>query len=404
MADRFDVAVVGLGMIGSAAVRHLAATGQRVVGLGPGEPADPTSWQGPFASHFDSGRITRRLDAVLEWAVLASRSIEQYPTIAERSGIEFHAPAGLVFVRRDEVGIGLQLDVARSLDIPLTVEQLGAEGRWRDLFQFSPGETALHEPGPAGHIDPRRLVRAQQVCAELDGATLVRRTVQIAHRSSGGWTLRTDDGEQVQAERLVVATGPHPDGLVAEPLAIAVRPEAVVLAEVGDVSRRALSSMPSVIHLLDDPDYDDVYVVPPVAYPDGRWYVKMGGSQASARPFDDESAKRAWMAGSDADRQRPAMQRILEAMLPDVAFESWTTKPCLISDTESGLPFVDVVDEGLVVAMGGNGHAAKSSDAIGALAADLVSSGAWRDSELSAGRFRARFGVYRPGPGSRHGT
>jgi hypothetical protein len=57
------------------------------------------------------------------------------------------------------------------------------------------------------------------------------------------------------------------------------------------------------------------------------------------------------------------------------------------------------------VAFGGNGHAAKSADAIGALAAGLaLSGGEWTDTELDATAFNAQFGRYDPPTGSRHGT
>src|SRR5436190_1901187 len=82
-----DVAVVGLGLIGSGALRHLAATGAEVLGVGPAEPAAFGDHRGAFASHYDSGRITRHLDPRREWAVLAGRSIAGYAALEAASGI-----------------------------------------------------------------------------------------------------------------------------------------------------------------------------------------------------------------------------------------------------------------------------------------------------------------------------
>ncbi|HQF96541.1 MAG TPA: hypothetical protein PLS46_20405, partial [Microthrixaceae bacterium] len=62
--QHYDVAVVGLGLIGSGALRALTDAGRRCVGVGPGEPADWSNHPGVFASHYDSGRITRHLDRV----------------------------------------------------------------------------------------------------------------------------------------------------------------------------------------------------------------------------------------------------------------------------------------------------------------------------------------------------
>ena len=87
---RVDAAVIGLGLIGSAATRHLAQAGCTLVGIGPAEPVEWNSHLDPFASHYDSGRVTRRLDARREWAILASRSIDEYGAIESPSGISFH--------------------------------------------------------------------------------------------------------------------------------------------------------------------------------------------------------------------------------------------------------------------------------------------------------------------------
>jgi hypothetical protein len=51
------------------------------------------------------------------------------------------------------------------------------------------------------------------------------------------------------------------------------------------------------------------------------------------------------------------------------------------------LPYVEIVEPGCVMAVGSNGYAAKSADAIGALAAGLVVNGRWTDTELDARSF-----------------
>ncbi len=60
----FDVAVIGIGMLGSAALRYLSRpdTGLSALGIGPAEPQDWRTHQGAFASHYDEARITRVTD------------------------------------------------------------------------------------------------------------------------------------------------------------------------------------------------------------------------------------------------------------------------------------------------------------------------------------------------------
>ncbi len=400
----FDVAVIGLGLIGSAALRHLAASGASVIGIGPAEPAEWASHRGPFASHYDSGRITRRIDARREWAILATRAIEQYAAVEDESGLTFHAPSGHLFVRNDPEGITAQLAVADELDIPIAVaptEQRAPELR---VLRFPDGWTSIYEGPPAGHIDPRVMVEAQLRAAAGHGAEVRREAATAIERTGADRVVGTAGGASVVARQVLMATGPYPSDLLDEPLAVSVRPEAVVLAEVDETGAASLGDMPTVIYLLDDPVLDDTYFVPPVRYPDGHLYLKIGGSSRGARTLDTSEEKRAWMASTAGDHLA-SLRSAVEAVLPTIAFRSWHAKPCLISDTPSGLPYVDRIDDGLFVALGGNGHAAKSADAIGALAARLVQAdGAWSDPDLDRASFAAGFGRFVPGPGSRHGT
>ncbi|MEO6908246.1 MAG: FAD-dependent oxidoreductase, partial [Abditibacteriaceae bacterium] len=77
----YDVAVIGAGMFGSAAVKYLAAAGLRTLIIGEGEPQDWQTDDAVFGSHYDEARITRIVDPDPYWAELAAQSIEQYPVI-----------------------------------------------------------------------------------------------------------------------------------------------------------------------------------------------------------------------------------------------------------------------------------------------------------------------------------
>ena len=91
----FDVVVIGRGMIGAAAARHLAESGLSTALIGPDEPEDRRAGAGPFSSHPDEGRITRIAARTMIWAELAARSIARYRDIEIRSGIPFYTRTGL---------------------------------------------------------------------------------------------------------------------------------------------------------------------------------------------------------------------------------------------------------------------------------------------------------------------
>ncbi|MEM1335700.1 MAG: FAD-dependent oxidoreductase, partial [Actinomycetota bacterium] len=94
--DRVDVAVIGRGLVGSGAGRHLAEAGRSVAVIGPGEPTDWASSSGPFASHHDQGRITRIAGRNATWTEVAALACGRYADIEARSGIRFHTPGGVV--------------------------------------------------------------------------------------------------------------------------------------------------------------------------------------------------------------------------------------------------------------------------------------------------------------------
>lgn len=396
-----DAVVIGLGLVGAGALRHLAAEGVDVVGIGPAEP-EPGTWtehRGPFASHYDSGRITRLLDARYEWAELAARAIAEYPTIERDGGLPFHTPAGTVFAsadadhvaRLDAVGhrVGAQHRVLGSSDTGLPTTDDGrvlvAGGR----LALPAGSTVVSEPAPAGFIDPRRMLAAQLAAAQAHGATVIPAAVVDVARTASGWRCTTADGHQVTAPRVLVAAGAHTDEIepVAGPFVGRVRPETVVIATLAPDEAARLAGIPSVLAHLAGTSFEDLYQVPPTAYPDGTVGLKLGATLRTWEPLATGAARRAWMAGADHERWLPELRGLVEDLVPGIRAEAWTTKPCMITDTASGLPTVDHAADDLVVAAGGNGYAAKSADAIGALAAALLQEGTWTDPVLDPAAF-----------------
>ena len=391
---RADVAVVGLGLIGGGALRHLAATGATVVGIGPGEPPDLASHPGAFASHYDSGRITRHLDARREWAVLAARSIAGYAALEEASGIAFHRPAGVVMAEHDPERIASTLANAAELGVGFAVVEPGRPSPYGDLLSLPAGSTLLCEPGPAGHIDPRRMLAANLAVATAQGATVASEEVTALEAVDGGWSLRTSAGRTVHARQVLVTAGPHADEVlrgVTPPESaphLAVRGETVVLAELDQTEQARLAAMPSVLARLHHATYEDLYVVPPTAYPDGTVRLKLGATRNEYLQLPSAEAKRTWMRGDAHREELPELRALLEELVPGLAARSWETKPCLITETPSDLPYVQHLAPGLVVAAGGNGYAAKSANAIGALGADLLVAGEWTDVDLDPAAFR----------------
>lgn len=390
-AHSFDVAVVGLGLIGSGALRRLADEGVDCVGIGPIEPSGWAEHDGVFASHYDSGRITRRLDPVREWAVLATRAIAGYADVEARSGIRFHRPVGVVLGEIDRGRAAAVAAVAAELGVPTTTTAPADAASFDARLVFPDGSTLFAEPGPAGHVDPRRMLRANLAVATTEGAIVIEEEAGAVRHDADGWRITTSSGATVRATRVVVATGAHSDelhGLDGCP-SFAVRGETIVMATLGAAEQERLADLPSVLARLDHPDYEDLYVVPPTDYPDGSVRLKLGATLRRRRRLDDGASRRAWMSGDEHVDELDALRNLLLALVPGLHADAWESKPCLITETATGLPVVDHLAPGLVLAAGGNGYAAKSANAIGALAARLALDGAWTDTDLDHRRFEA---------------
>ena len=89
MVERFKSIVVGRGMMGAAAARYLALSGDGVAVIGPDEPKDWSRHHGVFASHYDEARITRTIDSNPIWArracSAANRSTTQWAAWRSKS-------------------------------------------------------------------------------------------------------------------------------------------------------------------------------------------------------------------------------------------------------------------------------------------------------------------------------
>jgi sarcosine oxidase len=202
---RYDIAVIGLGMIGSAALRALCEEkpSLRVIGIGPAEPDDWAQSSGPFASHYDHARITRITDPDQIWATLARRSIDAYGAIATNSGIAFHHPSGHLRLGRGPADLLLAAaeTIGQALDAPVERITATALPTRFPYLQFPPLVDGLYERGGAGWINPRALVAAQLRLAERGGATLLRDAITALRRDGAGFALVTAAGTTLYADQ-----------------------------------------------------------------------------------------------------------------------------------------------------------------------------------------------------------
>jgi sarcosine oxidase len=396
MAERhYEYIVVGKGLMGAAAARHLSAHSPNTALIGPDEPADRPSHVGVFGSHYDEGRITRILDPDRIWALLAQRSIARYRDLERRSGIPYYDEVGHLAVGPRPEGaedyVARLHAVAQDLGVVYETYEAAALRARFPYLAFEAGAVGLYQPHTAGHVSARAQVRAQAAVAAQQGATIVRETVHRVRQVDGGVEVSTEAGHTYHGAKALVAAGgfSNTKQLLPRPLAMTVYARTVVLAELDQAQVEHLQGMPSIIYR-PHAEAARCYILPPIRYPDGKSYVKIGGG-----PLD--RALRSWAdlvawfrSPGDAEEARH-LAELLRTIIPHLRPVSLQSESCVTSYTRTGYPYADLLPGGRMgVLTGGNGSAAKSADEIGRMGAEMLRAGQWAY-DLEAAHFRAQF-------------
>ena len=354
------IAVVGAGLIGSAAARHLAKAGHDVTLIGPAEPADWALHPGPFASHYDEGRITRMNDRRPYFSRVSAASIRRYGEIETESGIPFFTECGALIAGGSDYMASVE---AARAGLGVVYDRLDHDAlKMRFPFLSIPeGYSGDFEPRNAGHISPRNLVAAQQEAARRHGAVRIAdEVVNVeAHRvATASTTLDTDE--------VLVAAGGWTDALLGRKV-LSVYARTVAFHEICPAEADRLSTMPSLV--MESPD--DIYILPPIRYPDGKLWLKLGGDPEDVELSDTPAIANWYRSGGDARIATYLTERICR-IIPGLAFESRHMKPCVTTWSRDRLPEIQRLAPGLCVATAGNGSGAKCSDELGRMAAEIV--------------------------------
>ena len=379
----FDYLVIGKGLMGSAALRYVSQLTANVAIIGPDEPIDHANHKGVFASHYDEGRLTHRLSKDLTWARLTDRAIKQYALIEQESGIRFHKPCGSLMVGRTQSGgryLAHKDEIAHTLDIPLrNYTDAAAISAAHPMLAFPSGYQGVFELPPAGCINPRALIQAQLQIAAQQGATIGRDVVVKVVQSAQGVTVTTQQGETIQAQRVLIANGAFSNCFDVLPrrLALRVKSETTLHARVPESEAERLAAMPTVGYEIESATLDGIYMAPPLRYPDGHYYIKLGCDTIADQTLPDYAAMTDWMRHGNSDIVANDILAALLAIMPGLQVEVFASKRCLVTYTPHRKPYLDQIDERLFIATGGNGSSAKCSDTLGFLAAQLLTDQAW---------------------------
>jgi sarcosine oxidase len=198
----FDVAVIGLGAMGSAALFNLARQGRRVVGIEQFEPGHDKG-----SSHGESRIIRLSYFEHPSYVPLARRAMEKWRELEQLCGHNILTVTGIL-----EAGyagcpiVEGSLEASRLHDLDHEVLSAAEINRRFPAFKVPPHWTGLYQP-EGGFLRPELAIQQFVGLAERHGAEVRTGTRVLAIEPLGsGVRVRTETGE-IEAGSVIVAAG-----------------------------------------------------------------------------------------------------------------------------------------------------------------------------------------------------
>ena len=390
----YDFLVVGKGLMGAAATRYLSQVSNNVAVIGPDEPANHETHTGIYGAHYDQARIISQIikrEAI--WATFSHTTLSQMAVLEAALGEPIWKPVGCVSVTPEPPAAELlqQADAHAAL-YGASYEVLDHAGQQAafPFLNFPHHCTMLWEKAPAGYLNPRKLLAGELAVAQQNQATIIREIAAAVTDKGDHVEVRTQEGGVYRAQRVVIATGAFTNcfDLFPKPLALRMKVEYVVMGEVPESEVQRLGQVPTISYQIESDHLADLYMFPPVQYPNGKFYVKMGANTTADRYVETLDEINAWYRTGNSDVMLEVMRDTVCDIIPGLQAVAWHTNRCVITRTVHAKPYIDIVTPGRIyAAIGGNGTSAQAADGIGKVAADLAVHNEWR-SDLDANEFR----------------
>ena len=366
-APAYDVIVVGLGGMGSAAAYHLARRGKRVLGLERFTPAHDRG-----SSHGGSRIIRQAYFEDPAYVPLVLRAYELWREVERAAGAELLTITGALMIGgpQSEVVAG-SLRSARQWDLEHEILDAAALQSRFPAFASSPDTMAVYE-AQAGVVRPEAAVAAHLDLAAGAGAELrfSEPVVRWEADGSGIGVTVTAAGGVARADRLVLCPGAWAPELLSDlgvPLAVE-RQVQFWFQPAGALDPFLPGRHP--VWVWDGEGDGQPYGVPALDGPDGgvktAWFRR-------GRPCTPDSLDRNVSAV-----EVEAMTEVLRARIPLLPGRFLRAAACMYTNTpdQHFVVAAHPLHPQVVVACGFSGHGFKFAPVIGEILADLVIDGA----------------------------
>jgi sarcosine oxidase len=366
---QYDVIVIGMGSMGSAACFQLARAGVKVLGLEQFEIPHT------YGSHHGQSRIIRK--AYFEhpdYVPLLEQAYRNWTALEALTGSSVFLRTGLLYMGRpDQILIkgsrasaaqyGISLQTLSASDIHERYPQLALPDDFDVLF----------EPD-AGLVMPERAILLYTEEAIRHGAE-VRSNAAVKgwHREGSGYRVDTDAGP-VFAEKLVITAGPYAKNLLPDLSgSLTVTRQAVAWVIPKNPEAYRLGTFPC--WTLAEAGVPGIYYGFPML-PAGSHGGPIGFKIAHHTPGEPCSPETVSRTPTDADEA--PLRRVLNTYFRGAYQSTHVVKTCLYTNTPDEDFIIDYLPghEGSVaIAAGFSGHGFKFASAVGEILADLVLTG-----------------------------
>ncbi len=367
VAQSYDVIVLGVGSMGSAACYHLASRGFKVLGI---EQFDIPHDQG---SHAGQSRIIRK--AYFEhpdYVPLLERAYQNWKSLEEETGAKIYTRTGLFYLGKPDSAIIKGVKEASKL-YHVPVEELTPAQSVTRFPQFvvPAGFQSLYEP-EAGFVTPERAILAFTEAAMAKGAVIkTKERIQGWKSNKDGIEVTTSSGT-FKAGKIIITAGAWTSKLIKLPTTLKVTRQTVAWLKPKDPARFALGHFPCWIH--EDPAKGSFYGFPvlPTAQYGGPIGLKLAHHYPQAEVDPDQVNRDIPPAHIDE------LKVFLKTYMPEAEGEPFSVKSCLYTYSKDENFIIDHLpgyDGAVTFACGFSGHGFKFASVVGEILADLALNG-----------------------------
>ena len=361
----FDVIILGLGGMGSAAAYHLAQRGLKVLGLEQFTPAHDRG-----SSHGKTRVIRQSYYEDPAYVPLLLRSYELWRELEQSAGEQLLFEVGGMMIGAESSSVvSGSLRSARTYDLPHEVLDAAEIERRFPVLTPEPHHIALHEKR-AGYLLPERCVLAHLNLAALYGAELhfEEQVVNWAVAGSGDGVRVTTTKGSYEAAHLIICPGAWAPQVLAEAgIPFAVERQVLYWLE------SSLGTGPFLpdrfpIFIWEADNKVQTYGFPAVDGPAGG--VKVAFHRAPhTRLCTPETIERT-VHGAEIE----AMQQAISPLIPSLTEKCIDTTTCMYTNTpdENFILSRHPRHPQVVIACGFSGHGFKFASVVGEVLADLA--------------------------------